>query len=392
MKKLWDKGYELNKIIESYTVGNDPQLDQKLVYYDCVASKAHAKMLGKMNLLTDGEVQDLNRELDKIIELDKLGEFVIREDQEDCHTAIEIDLIESLGDVGKKIHTARSRNDQVLTSLRLYYKDQLDCTEQLINDFTDAVKEFTKKYGQIQFPGYTHMRKAMPSSFERWGNAFIDSMNDNLVLLSTVKILVDQSPLGTAAGFGVPLDIDRKFTAKELGFSRVQENPIYAQNSRGKFEISIMHIVSQIMLDLNKIASDLILFSMAEFGYVELPDEFCTGSSIMPQKKNPDVLELLRAKYHVVSSYEFQVSRISSDLISGYNRDVQLTKEPVMHGFTIMSTSLKIAILLFQGLFVNEEKCKDAMTDEIYATAKVYNLVKQGIPFRDAYQQVANSM
>ena len=392
MKKLWDKGYELNKTIESYTVGNDPQLDQKLVYYDCVASKAHAKMLGKMNLLTDGEVQDLNRELDKIIELDKLGEFVIREDQEDCHTAIEIDLIESLGDVGKKIHTARSRNDQVLTSLRLYYKDQLDCTEQLINDFSDAVKEFTKKYGQIQFPGYTHMRKAMPSSFERWGNAFIDSMNDNLVLLSTVKMLVDQSPLGTAAGFGVPLDIDRKFTAKELGFSRVQENPIYAQNSRGKFEISIMHMVSQIMLDLNKIASDLILFSMAEFGYVELPDEFCTGSSIMPQKKNPDVLELLRAKYHVVSSYEFQVSRISSDLISGYNRDVQLTKEPVMHGFTIMSTSLKIAILLFQGLFVNEEKCKDAMTDEIYATAKVYNLVKQRIPFRDAYQQVANSI
>jgi argininosuccinate lyase len=301
-------------------------------------------------------------------------------------------LIESLGDVGKKIHTARSRNDQVLTALRLYSKDQLDSTEQLINDFTDAVKEFTKNYGHVQFPGYTHMRKAMPSSFERWGNAFMDSMNDNLVLLSTVKMLVDQSPLGTAAGFGIPLDIDRKFTAKELGFSRVQENPIYAQHSRGKFEISILHMVSQIMLDLNRIASDLILFSMAEFGYVELPDEFCTGSSIMPQKKNPDLLELLRAKYHVVSSYEFQISRISSDLISGYNRDAQLTKEPVMNGFSIISASLRIATLLFQGLSVNEEKCNNAMTDEIYATAQVYNLVKQGIPFRDAYQQVANSM
>ena len=392
MKKLWDKGYGLNKTIESYTVGNDPQLDQKLVYYDCVASKAHAKMLGKMNLLTDDEVQDLNRELDKIIELNKLGEFVIREDQEDCHTAIEMFLIESLGDVGKKIHTARSRNDQVLTALRLYSKDQLDCIEQLINDFTDAVKEFTRNYGHVQFPGYTHMRKAMPSSFERWGNAFMDSMNDNLVLLSTVKMLVDQSPLGTAAGFGIPLDIDRKFTAKELGFSRVQENPIYVQHSRGKFEISILHMVSQIMLDLNRIASDLILFSMAEFGYVELPDEFCTGSSIMPQKKNPDLLELLRAKYHVVSSYEFQISRISSDLISGYNRDAQLTKEPVMNGFSIISASLRIATLLFQGLSVNEEKCNNAMTDEIYATAQVYNLVKQGIPFRDAYQQVANSM
>ncbi len=392
MTKLWEKGYDLNKAIELFTVGNDPQLDQQLVYYDCIASKTHAKMLEKIGLLTDEEVKDIERELERIIELDKQGKFIICQEHEDCHTAIEVFLTNSLGNVGKKIHTARSRNDQVLTALRLYYKDQLDEISRLTTQLIEAINGFIKKHGAIQFPGYTHMRKAMPSSFELWGNAFIDSMTDNLHLLTAVKNLIDQSPLGSAAGYGVPLDIDREFTANELGFSRVQKNPIYTQNSRGKFEKSILHVLTQTMLDLNKIASDLILFSMEEFGYIELPDEFCTGSSIMPQKKNPDVLELLRAKYHVVSSYEFQVSGICSDLMSGYNRDMQLTKEPVMNGFFITSSSLEIFILLFKYLTVNKEKCSKAMTDDLFATERVYQLVKEGIPFRDAYQQIAKSI
>ncbi len=392
MKKLWDKGYDLNKTIESYTVGNDPILDKQLVYYDCVASIAHAKMLGEINLLTETEVQDLIRELNHIIDLDKKGEFPITQEQEDCHTAIEMFLIFALGDVGKKIHAARSRNDQVLTALRLYYKDEIENVVHNIKSLTNTISNFTSKYGKIHFPGYTHMQKAMPSSFGLWGSAFSDSMNDNLLLLDTVKIIIDQSPLGTAAGYGIPLNIDREFTAKELEFSSVQSNPIYTQYSRGKFEITILHILSQIMLDLNKIASDLILFSMSEFGYVELPDEFCTGSSIMPQKKNPDVLELLRAKYHVVSSYEFQVSRLTSDLISGYNRDIQLTKEPVMNGFSTTLDSLEITTLLFQNLVVNKVKCKSALDDEIFATEKVYKLVKKGMPFRDAYMQIAKTI
>jgi len=392
MKKLWDKGYDLNKTIESYTVGNDPILDKQLVYYDCVASIAHAKMLGEINLLTETEVQDLIRELNHIIDLDKKGEFPITQEQEDCHTAIEMFLIFALGDVGKKIHTARSRNDQVLTALRLYYKDQIENVVHNIKSLTNMISNFTSKYGKIHFPGYTHMQKAMPSSFGLWGSAFSDSMNDNLLLLDTIKIIINQSPLGTAAGYGVPLNIDREFTAKELEFSSVQSNPIYTQYSRGKFEITILHVLSQIMLDLNKIASDLILFSMSEFGYVELPDEFCTGSSIMPQKKNPDVLELLRAKYHVVSSYEFQVSRLTSDLISGYNRDIQLTKEPVMNGFSITLDSLEITTLLFQNLVVNKVKCESALDDEIFATERVYKLVKKGIPFRDAYMQIAKTI
>ena len=392
MKKLWDKGYDLNKTIESYTVGNDPILDKQLVYYDCVASIAHAKMLGEINLLTETEVQDLIRELNHIIDLDKKGEFPITQEQEDCHTAIEMFLIFALGDVGKKIHTARSRNDQVLTALRLYYKDEIENVVHNIKSLTNTISNFTSKYGKIHFPGYTHMQKAMPSSFGLWGSAFSDSMNDNLLLLDTVKIIIDQSPLGTAAGYGIPLNIDREFTAKELEFSSVQSNPIYTQYSRGKFEITILHVLSQIMLDLNKIASDLILFNMSEFGYVELPDEFCTGSSIMPQKKNPDVLELLRAKYHVVSSYEFQVSRLTSDLISGYNRDIQLTKEPVMNGFSTTLDSLEITTLLFQNLVVNKVKCKSALDDEIFATEKVYKLVKKGMPFRDAYMQIAKTI
>ncbi len=392
MKKLWDKVYDLNKTIESYTVGNDPILDKQLVYYDCVASIAHAKMLGEINLLTETEVQDLIRELNHIIDLDKKGEFPITQEQEDCHTAIEMFLIFALGDVGKKIHAARSRNDQVLTALRLYYKDEIENVVHNIKSLTNTISNFTSKYGKIHFPGYTHMQKAMPSSFGLWGSAFSDSMNDNLLLLDTVKIIIDQSPLGTAAGYGIPLNIDREFTAKELEFSSVQSNPIYTQYSRGKFEITILHILSQIMLDLNKIASDLILFSMSEFGYVELPDEFCTGSSIMPQKKNPDVLELLRAKYHVVSSYEFQVSRLTSDLISGYNRDIQLTKEPVMNGFSTTLDSLEITTLLFQNLVVNKVKCKSALDDEIFATEKVYKLVKKGMPFRDAYMQIAKTI
>jgi len=392
MKKLWDKGYDLNKTIESYTVGNDPILDKQLIYYDCIASIAHTKMLGKMGLLTKTEAMYLVQELKHIIDLDKKGEFPIAQDQEDCHTAIEMFLTNSLGDVGKKIHTARSRNDQVLTALRLYYKDQINNINQLIEGLIYSISSFTSDHGNIQFPGYTHMQRAMPSSFDLWGTAFLDSMKDNLLLLDTVNKLVDQSPLGTAAGYGVPLNIDREFTAKELGFSSVQNNSVYTQFSRGKFEISVLHVLSQIMLDLNKIASDLILISMSEFGYVEIPDEFCTGSSIMPQKKNPDVLELLRAKYHVVSSFEFQVTQLTANLISGYNRDIQLTKEPVMRGFSITAESIKIAILLFQNISVNEQKCKDAMTDELFATEKVYELVKKGVPFRDAYLKIAKTI
>jgi argininosuccinate lyase len=390
--KLWEKGQKINDQVFDFTVGDDYITDLHLVKYDCMASIAHAKMLGKINILKNGEVEKLIDGLNEIINLVETNNFEILKEHEDCHTAIENYLTDKLGELGKKIHTARSRNDQVLTALRLYYRDQGKEILSLMGNLKKSISAFVKKTGDVKIPGYTHMQKAMPSSIELWGNAFVDSMEDNKRLLNAVLEIIDQSPLGTAAGYGVPLEIDRNYAAKELGFSRIQENPIYTQNSRGKFESSLLHALSQIMFDLNKIATDLILFSMPEFGFFELPVDFCTGSSIMPQKKNPDVLELLRAKYHVIVSCEFQLKNIISNLISGYNRDLQLTKAPVIKACSITRESLAIGAVLFDHLFINKDKCLAAMSNELYATEKVYELVKQGIPFRDAYQQIARKM
>jgi len=387
--KLWEKTYKLHKQIEEFTVGNDYKLDQKLVKYDAKASIAHAKMLGKIGILNKDEVQKLVEELKTIIDLDKQGKFTISIADEDCHTAIEKHLTKKLGDLGKKVHTARSRNDQVLTALRLFFKVELNECQKQIENFIEAIGEFVKKNGTIKLPGYTHMQKAMPSSVELWGTAIIDSMKDNLKLLNLSLDLIDQSPLGTGAGYGIPLEIDREYTANLLGFKTVQKNPIYAGNSRGKFESTILHALSQIMFDLNKISSDIIIFSMPGLGYFELPEEFCTGSSIMPQKKNPDALELLRAKYHTIISYEFQIKTITSNLISGYNRDLQLTKEPTINGLQLTKDSISVMVLIFKNLKVNDENCKKALTKDVYATNEVYQLVKKGIPFREAYKEVS---
>jgi len=387
--KLWQKGYKLNKLIEDFTVGEDNTLDQKLVEFDCVASVAHAKMLGKIGVLKREEVRRLVGGLNNIIKLNEKGRFKISKEQEDCHTAIENHLIKKLGDLGKKIHTGRSRNDQVLTALRLYYKKELtDCGES-VNELIKTIERFLKQYGNVKLPGYTHTRKAMPSSIRMWGSSFIDSMKDNLKLIDLALQLIDQSPLGTGAGYGVPLKVDRGYTARILKFGKIQNNPIYTQNSRGKFESTILHALSQIMLDLNKVATDLIIFSIPELGYFELPKEICTGSSIMPQKKNPDVLEVLRAKYHTVLACEFQVKSIISNLPSGYNRDFQLTKDPTMKGLEIAKKSLSIASLVFRNLKVNKENCNKALTKDVYATEKVYKLVKKGVPFREAYRIIS---
>jgi len=387
--KLWEKKYQLNKQIESYTVGNDYIIDQKLVKYDCQGSIAHVKMLKKIGILTNDECDKLIMALYEIIKIDNNGTFIIEQEQEDCHTAIENFLVKKLGDIGKKVHTARSRNDQVLTALRLYYKDEIDIISHLIDKLVETLVLFKEKYGNIKIPGYTHMQKAMPSSIDLWIEAFIDSMSDNKIMLKDMSKLIDQSPLGTGAGYGLPIKVDKQFTSEILGFKKVQNNPIYAQNSRGKFESSILHSLSMIMFDLNKIASDLILFSMQEFGFFELPDEICIGSSIMPQKKNPDVLELLRAKYHTILSYEFEIKNIISNLTSGYNRDLQLTKNPTIKGFEITKESLSVICLVIDKLKVNKENCKKAMTEELYATEKAYELVEKGIPFRDAYKKIS---
>ncbi len=389
MSKLWEKESKVDKKIEEFTVGNDYILDQELIRYDCLGSIAHCRMLGKIGILNEKETEKTIGILEEII--DK-GTLDILPNQEDCHTAIENYLTEKLGDIGEKIHTARSRNDQILTALRLYYLDKIDDCRNFVEGFTGALKKLSLKYGDTPLPGYTHMRKAMPSSLSLWCQAFIESSEDNMTLLNASNNLMDQSPLGTAAGYGVPMKLDRKFTSDELGFSRIQKNPIYAQISRGKFEVTLIHSMGQIMFDLNKLASDLILFSMPEFGFFDLPEQFCTGSSIMPQKKNPDVLEILRGKYHTVKACETEISGLISGLGTGFHRDFQLTKEPAMKGIKTTLDSLEIASLVIRNITVNTDRCKEAMTDEIYATERAYALVKKGIPFREAYRQIGKEL
>ena len=387
--KLWEKKHKLNKQIEEFTVGNDYLLDQRLVKYDCKASIAHAKMLHKMGILKKEEARMLVYGLEEIVRKDSRGEFKIKKEDEDCHTAIENYLTKNYRDAGKKIHTARSRNDQVLGALRLYYKDELKECKELVSELNISIKNKIKEYSYVKLPGYTHTRKAMPSSIKMWLDSFAESMKDNLKILDVSMSLIDQCPLGTGAGYGLPIKVDRKYTAKELGFAKVQKNPVYVQNSRGKFESTILHGLSQIMCDLNKISTDLIMFSMPEFGYFELPKEICTGSSIMPHKSNPDVLELVRGAYHEINSYESRVKDIIGNLISGYNRDLQLTKEPVMKGFDKTKQCLSMMNLVVQKIKINKERCKEGLTEELFATEKAYELVKKGMPFREAYKKVS---
>ena len=388
MVKIWDKGFEVDKRVEEFAVGNDFLIDMKLINYDCKASIIHAKMLRKIGVLSKIELKKIINVLNEII---NSNDLTIKINDEDCHTAIENYLIKKIGDTGKKIHTARSRNDQVLTALRLYYLDNIKNCDLLQKEWIKSLKKFKNKFGSINFPGYTHFRKAMPSSINMWSEAFIESSIDNSKLLKVTKNIINKSPLGTAAGYGVPMNIDREFTAKEMGFDSNQ-NPIYAQISRGKFEKLLIHSLIQIMFDINKISSDLILFSMDELGYFEIPEKFCTGSSIMPQKNNPDVLELLRAKYNNVRSYESEVLNIISNLPSGFHRDFQLTKEPTIKAIETTLDCIKIITMLINEIVVNEKRCDEALSEEIYATEKAYKLVEKGVPFRSAYKIIAKEL
>ena len=390
--RLWDVNNVINSTVLQFTVGDDDQLDMQLILYDCQASIAHAKTLEKAGILTPEERRQIENALTALIELIQKGQFTIHPQQEDMHTAIEDYLTQKLGDTGKKIHTARSRNDQVLAALRLFYKDHLNRIQQMVKKLQTVLKDFEQKHTAVPLPGYTHTRKAMPFTVGAWSHAFYSAMVDNHQVVQWVTEIIDQSPLGSGAGFGVPIELDREYTARLLGFSRVQENPLYVQNSRGKFEALILQAFTQIAMDLNRLASDLIFFTQPELGFFKLPDSFVTGSSIMPQKRNPDVLELMRAYYHRLVAHLMEVHTIVGDLISGYHRDYQLTKKPVLESFGIIEQLLNVSIELVKHLEVDEAACQQAMTPDLFATQKVYELVKQGVPFREAYRRVASEI
>lgn len=392
MKKLWEKGWQMDSLIESFETKDDLLLDQKLVIYDVYGSLAQAKMLTKIGILSKKELSDLTKGLLAILELSESNQFLLKLGDEDIHTKIENFLTAKLGDVGKKIHTGRSRNDQVLAALRLYSKDNLLSMWDALLILIASFQQFALKYEFVPMPGYTHTQKAMPSSVGMWAAAFVEAFLDDLMLLKTVYSLNDMSPLGSAAGYGVPLHLDREYVSKALGFRKVQINSLYCQNSRGKIEASIISAINGILLDINKFATDVVFFTSSEFGYFTVADEFCSGSSIMPQKKNVDVAELLRSKIHITLGNYSQIISLSSNLISGYNRDLQDSKKPLMESLELAQDSIRVANILINNIIPQKEKLESALTPDIFATHKALEMVSQGVPFRLAYETVGSSI
>ncbi len=392
MSKLWKKRVELDKNIEAFTVGDDYILDRDIIIPDCFASIAHAKMLCEIGVLSDEEFSRIKKELVDIIEDVKKGIFSVKPEDEDSHTAIENRLVERLGDYGKKIHTGRSRNDQVIAALRLYARDFiLELGEEILK-LVGVLLDFAERHKDIPMPGRTHMQIAMPSSVGLWAASFAEELVDDLSLLLDAYRLNNISPLGSAASYGVPLPLNRERVAELLGFARVQNNVLYVNNSRGKFESIILNAVEQVMLTLSKLSQDIILFSMPEFSYFSLPEELCPGSSIMPQKKNPGMLELIRAKTSTVSALNLQIKGIIKALPSGYNRDFQETKRAFMEGMKITLSSVEIMSLTIEKLGVNEDRLLEGFVPEIFATDMAFKLVRRGVPFRDAYREVGLSL
>ena len=388
MAKLWFKNYELNELLEKFTVGNDYILDKNLVASDCICSIAHIQMLTKIGVLTKAEFKALKAALVEIIKLDREGKFEIKRSDEDCHTAIEGYLTAKLGDAGKKVHTGRSRNDQVLTATRFYAKTRLlDIIEKALA-LTDSFIKFAEKNKDVPMPGRTHMQIAMPSSVGLWGAAFAEELLDDIAFLKASYDLNNHCPLGSAASYGVPLPLNRELTASLLGFAGIQNNVLYANNSRGKIESMIADALEQLTITYSKMAQDLIIFSMPEFGYFSLPASLCSGSSIMPQKKNPDGLELLRGKAASMSGYCTGMKNVIRALPTGYNRDFQETKELFMKILDTADISTQVAKLTIDELKVNKTKLKKGFTSDIFATDEALRLVASGMSFRDAYKQV----
>ena len=387
-KKLWQKNYQVDSMLESFTVRNDYILDQDLVLSDAFASIAHAMGLNKIGIISDEELFKLSKGLKEIIELRRQGNFKITLSDEDCHTAIEGYLTEHYGDVGKKIHTGRSRNDQVQTALRLFMREALVKTVDSTLDVADRLIAFAERNADVPMPGRTHMQIAMPSSVALWALSFAEEMLDTIFMSSALYDVLDQSPLGSAASYGVPLPLDREYTACLMGFKKIQNNVLYANNSRGRFEAMLLDFFSYIALTISKISQDLMIFTLPELGYFSLPKELTTGSSIMPQKKNPDGLELARSRTALILSLSERVKSIIKCLPSGYNRDFQDTKEPLIEGYKAIMELIGITSHMIEGLVVHPDALEKGCVKELYATDRVMERVLSGGNFRDSYLSV----
>lgn len=386
--KLWEKNVQLNKEIERFTVGRDRELDVFLAKYDVLGSMAHITMLESIGLLAADELKILLEELREIYKLADEGKFVIEDGIEDVHSQVELMLTRKLGVVGKKIHSGRSRNDQVLVDLKLYARSEIRTIAEAANSLFNELQKQSEKYKNVLMPGYTHMQVAMPSSFGLWFGAYAESLADDMQLLLAAYRVTNRNPLGSAAGYGSSFPLDRHMTTDLLGFDSMDYNVVYAQMGRGKTERNIAFAMAGIASTLSKLAFDACLFNSQNFGFVKLPAECTTGSSIMPHKKNPDVFELIRAKSNKLQSLPVQITMMMNNLPSGYSRDFQLIKEVFMPAFEELLDCLQMTEYIIARTEVNEHIIDDPRYDAMFSVEEVNRRVLSGTSFRDAYKQV----
>ncbi|HEY7639407.1 MAG TPA: argininosuccinate lyase [Steroidobacteraceae bacterium] len=391
MSRLWDKGSKLDERVLRYTAGEDHALDDRLVAYDVRASIAHVEMLHAQRLITPDDFAAIVRGLTEIGRAHAAGQWRVQLEHEDGQTALESQLVALIGEAGKRVHLGRSRNDQVLTALRLYLKDAIGELEQGIAAVAGALDELGKREAHVQLPGYTHMQQAMPSSVALWAGGFAAELRDDAEGLRQCARRLDRSPLGSAAGYGVNLPLDRERTRQALDFREVHEPVTAVQLSRGKAEAQVVFEIALVMQDAGRLAADLLLFYTQEFSFVELPDAFTTGSSIMPQKRNPDVFELIRGRTATAEAALSEVLGIVAKLPSGYQRDLQLIKAPLFRAIDLCRDTLGILAAALPGVRFRPDRIR--VDPAIHAAAAANELVvKEGIPFREAYQRVAREL
>ena len=390
--KLWQKGAAAHQKVDHFTVGKDREYDLQLAAYDCEASMAHANMLAKIGLLSSQEAEQLNQVLKELQAEAKNGTFTIEEEHEDMHSKIEHVLTERLGDLGKKIHTARSRNDQVLVAMHLYLKDELKTIKSQVVDLFDLLLALAEKHKAELIPGYTHLQVAMPSSIGLWLSAYAESLIDDLHFWQSAYRIADQNPLGSAAGYGSAFPIDRVFTTQALGFEQLKVNAVATQMSRGKLEKSTAMAFASIGSTLAKLSMDICLYMGQDFNFISFPDELTTGSSIMPHKKNPDLFELVRGKCNALQALPNQLALLTTNLPSGYHRELQLAKGPIIEAVQEIKACLDILLFSLPNLQVNKDITEQKKYDYLFSVDTLNAEVRAGKPFRDAYRDLGNAI
>lgn len=387
-QKLWEKNVQVDHEVDVFTVGRDREMDLYLAKYDVLGSMAHITMLESIGLLQADELKILLHELKNIYEIADKGDFVIEEGIEDVHSQVELMLTRKLGDIGKKIHSGRSRNDQVLVDLKLFTRAEIQTIVHMVEELFSVLQEQSERYKQVLMPGYTHLQIAMPSSFGLWFGAYAESLVDDMQLLQAAYKICNRNPLGSAAGYGSSFPLNRQMTTDLLGFDSMDYNVVYAQMGRGKMERTVAYAMAGIAGTLAKLAFDSCMFSSQNFGFIKLPDQFTTGSSIMPHKKNPDVFELTRAKCNKIQGLPNQITMIFNNLPSGYFRDLQIIKEIFLPSFSELEDCLRMVTHMMRQVKVNEHILEDEKYGPMFSVEEVNRLVLSGVPFRDAYKQV----